>query len=77
MNWELLGSAGVLIKLIYLGVQLRRSQVSTQNASIFGMQMAHLTANDQRLQHAELLTKANADTELTGAAQARNFARFL
>jgi hypothetical protein len=72
MNWdarrsigEVLGSIGVLVTLIYFGVQLRKSETATRNATASAQQAARLQTNDQRLVYAELLLKASSGADLT------------
>jgi hypothetical protein len=72
MNWdaigsigEVLGSIGVLVTLIYFGIQLRKSETATRNATASAQQAARLQTNDQRLLYAELLLRANSGADLT------------
>jgi len=78
MNWdaigsigEVTGSIGVLITLIYFGVQLRKSETAMLNSATSAMQVARINSNDQRLEHIELIQKANAGEELLEVERAR------
>jgi hypothetical protein len=78
MNWgaigsigEVLGSVGVLITLIYFGVQLRKTEAATRNATTSNMQSVRLHANDQKLEYAELFLKGNSGVDLTDLEKSR------
>ena len=68
---EALGSVGVLMTLIYFGLQIRRSDTAMQSATTSTAQVARLMLNEQRLQLAELLLKANSGSELTDLERSR------
>jgi len=57
---ELLGSAGVLITIVYFGIQLKRIETSTQVSIASGIAQSRIGINHQRIDQAELLVKANS-----------------
>jgi len=74
MSWEaagaigeILGSIGVLVTLIYFGVQLRKTQVMLEVESLGATQQSTFDLNTQIIQHAELIQKANSSEKLTPA----------
>jgi hypothetical protein len=72
MNWEalgaigeLLGSVGVLFTIVYFGVQLKRMQTSTRVSIMASIAQSRVALSNQRLDHMELLCKANAGDQVT------------
>ena len=68
---EFVGAIAVVITLIYFGVQLRKTEIATKNSTASAMQVARVDSNNQRLEHAELILKANTGGELTEIDRAR------
>jgi hypothetical protein len=68
---EFFGAIAVVITLIYFGVQLRKTEIATKNSTASAMQVARVDSNNQQLEHAELILKANTGAELTDADRTR------
>jgi len=71
MDWEalgaigeLLGSIGVLITIVYFGMQLKRMQTSEQISIQSGIAQARIGLHNQRIDHMDLLVKANSGNEI-------------
>jgi hypothetical protein len=62
---EVLGSVGVLITIVYFGVQIRRMQTSTAISIAAGVADRRVQLHIQRLEHVELLLKANSGSEVS------------
>jgi hypothetical protein len=62
---EVLGSVGVLITIVYFGLQIRRMQTSTQISIASGVADRRIQLINQRMEHVELLMKANSGSEVS------------
>ncbi len=78
MNWdaigaigEVLGSIGVLITIVYFGVQLNKTQVSMRISIAAGIAQARVDLNNQRLDYMDLLVRANAGDDVNEVERER------
>ena len=62
---EVLGSVGVLITIVYFGLQIRRMQTLTQISIASGVADRCIHLHNQRFEHVELLLKANSGSEVS------------
>ena len=73
MNWEalgsiaeLVGSVAVLATLIYLAVQIKKTQEIAQAQSYDASRLVELEQSKVLIAHADLIERSNAGEELTG-----------
>ena len=61
---ELVGAIGVLLTLIYFGIQIRKNQEATRLSGISSAHQTELSVESKLEERAELITKANRAEEL-------------
>ena len=78
MNWDavgavgdLLGSIAVIVTLLYLVRQIKSAEIATWNANVSSLQSTRIAVRSHRLDHIELVLRANEGLELNQVEAAK------
>jgi len=67
---EFVGSIAILVTLVYLSIQVRKSQITAEAEALTAQQANVLTLTNQFIANSDLLVRANAGEELSNSDEA-------